>query len=120
MTFDKYLAEALKDEKLRKEYQRLSMKKVIVMCPNCRIPIQFKNWFHWVWHCPFHWFGKRLVKCPHCGEKRYMKVRKPVVWKSILTTNEWFVDYDKNNKVYRVSYFENGHFVDECKFTAKH
>ena len=52
------------------------MKQVVIQCPNCGQIIQFKNWFYWVWHCPFHWFGKRLVKCPQCGQKRYMKRNK--------------------------------------------
>ena len=47
------------------------MKEVKVVCLNCGNTIHFKNWFHWVWRCPFHWFGKRRVKCPHCGNKSY-------------------------------------------------
>ena len=52
------------------------MKQVIAICPNCGRTIQFKNWFHWVWRCPFHWFGKRRTKCPNCGEAHYMPIKK--------------------------------------------
>lgn len=34
----------------------------------------------------------------------------------ILEANDWIIDYDKENKRYRVSYFEDCHFVDECWF----
>ena len=30
----------------------------------------------------------------------------------------WIVDYDKERGMYRVSYFEDCHFVDECWFDA--
>ena len=49
------------------------MKQVIIICPKCGQTIHFKNWFHWVWYSPFHWFGKRLTKCEYCGKKSWMK-----------------------------------------------
>jgi hypothetical protein len=36
----------------------------------------------------------------------------------ILVSDDWIVDYDKSRGMYRVSYFEDGHFVDECWFDA--
>ena len=96
------------------------MKEIILICPNCYGRFSFDNWFQWLLHSPFHWFGKRRTKCPYCGKKNYMKARKPVVWKTIFSTDTYIVDYDKKNKMYRVSWFEDGHFLDECCFTAKH
>ena len=96
------------------------MKEVKVICPKCGQTIHFKNWFHWVWHCPFHWFGKRRVKCPHCNGKSWAAKRKRIFWQTIFATSEYTVEYDKKNKMYRVSWFEDGHFVNECKFTSKH
>lgn len=34
----------------------------------------------------------------------------------ILEKDEWTVDYDKENNKYRVSYFEDFHFVNEIWF----
>lgn len=36
----------------------------------------------------------------------------------IHESDDFVVDYDKNRSMYRVSYFEDGHFVDECWFDA--
>lgn len=36
----------------------------------------------------------------------------------ILESDDWIVDYDKEFDRYRVSYFEDNHFVDECWFYA--
>lgn len=36
----------------------------------------------------------------------------------ILEIDDWIVDYDKEKKKYRVSYFEDYHFVDELWFDA--
>lgn len=36
----------------------------------------------------------------------------------ILEKDEWVVDYDKEKKRYRVSYFEEFHFCDEIWFDA--
>ena len=33
-------------------------------------------------------------------------------------SDDWIVDYDKSRGMYRVSYFEDGRFVDECWFDA--
>ena len=35
---------------------------------------------------------------------------------NILDTDDYIVDYDKENKRYRVSFFENYNFVDEVWF----
>lgn len=72
MDFDEYLEEALKDEELRKEYNKLTRKEVKVICLKCGNYITYKNWFSWVWRTPFHWFGKRRTKCTNCGEYSYM------------------------------------------------
>lgn len=34
----------------------------------------------------------------------------------IFENDNFIIDYDKENKKYRVSYFENNHWVDECWF----
>jgi hypothetical protein len=34
----------------------------------------------------------------------------------ISESEDWIVDYDRERGMYRVSYFENNHFVDECWF----
>lgn len=52
------------------------MKEVKVICPKCGARMTYKNWFDWVLHTPFHWFGKRRAKCPHCGEYSYMEELK--------------------------------------------
>lgn len=44
------------------------MKEVKVLCPKCGNCMTYKNWFSWIWHTPFHWFGKRKTKCNKCGE----------------------------------------------------
>lgn len=36
----------------------------------------------------------------------------------ISESNGWIVDYDRERGMYRVSYFEDNHFVDECWFDA--
>ena len=52
------------------------MKQVIVVCPKCGTVLQFKNYWDWVWSCPFHYFGKRKIKCFNCGYKGYVKKEK--------------------------------------------
>ena len=37
-------------------------------------------------------------------------------WMRISESKDWIVDYDKERGMYRVSYFEDNHFVDECFF----
>lgn len=39
-------------------------------------------------------------------------------WMRISESEDWIVDYDKERGMYRVSYFEDNHFVDECIFDA--
>ena len=48
------------------------MKSIKVVCPKCGNEITFANWFSWILHTPFHWFGKRRVKCTQCGKPSYM------------------------------------------------
>ena len=36
----------------------------------------------------------------------------------ISETDDWIVDYDRERGMYRVSYFEDNHFVDEHWFDA--
>lgn len=37
----------------------------------------------------------------------------------ILETDDWVVEYDAENNQYRVSYFQDYHFVDEVLFEKK-
>ena len=48
------------------------MKQITVICPKCMTHIHFEDWFIWILKTPFHWFGKRKVKCPVCGAYAYM------------------------------------------------
>ena len=48
------------------------MKKIKVICPHCGQAMYYNNWFDWVLSNPFHWFGKRRVKCSNCGKRSYM------------------------------------------------
>ena len=48
------------------------MKEVKVICPKCGNQMIYKNWFSWILHTPFHWFGKRRTKCTNCGKSSYM------------------------------------------------
>ena len=34
----------------------------------------------------------------------------------VSESDDWIVDYDRERGMYRVSYFEDNHFVDECWF----
>ena len=36
----------------------------------------------------------------------------------ISESDDWIVDYDKGRGMYRVSYFQDNHFVDEVLFDA--
>lgn len=36
----------------------------------------------------------------------------------ISISNDWIVDYDRSRGMYRVSYFQDNHFVDEHWFDA--
>ena len=36
----------------------------------------------------------------------------------ISESNDWFVDYDRERGMYRVSYFQDNHFIDEHWFDA--
>lgn len=73
MNFDEYLAEKLsKDDELRKEYKSLQAKQIKLICLNCSKVNFYKNWFEWVLHTPFHWFGKRKTKCPWCGKSSWV------------------------------------------------
>lgn len=36
----------------------------------------------------------------------------------ISINNDWIVDYDRSRGMYRVSYFQDNHFVDEHWFDA--
>jgi ribosomal protein S27AE len=76
MNFDEYLEESLKNEELRKEYDKITRKQITVICPKCGNCMTYKNWFSWIWHTPFHWFSKRKVKCTKCGVKMFMARRK--------------------------------------------
>ena len=59
---------------------------VKVVCPECKEEIFFKNYWHWVWKTPFHWLwwhndikricDYRLIKCPMCGKKNWVRRSK--------------------------------------------
>ena len=49
------------------------MKQIKLICPNCGKENFYRNWFEWVLHTPFHWFGKRKTKCPWCGKSNYVE-----------------------------------------------
>ena len=51
---------------------KLFKKEILIICPECKTTIKFKNWFDWILHTPFHWFRKRKVKCPECGARGYV------------------------------------------------
>lgn len=36
----------------------------------------------------------------------------------VAISDDWQVEYDTELGMYRVSYFQNGHFVDDCWFDA--
>ena len=96
------------------------MKSIRVFCPKCGYRVCFRNYWAWVLHCPFHWFGKRLTKCPCCNRKQWMKPYKNPKWKTIMETEDVIVEYSKPLKKYKVSIFEDGHFYDEVTFKAVH
>lgn len=52
------------------------MKTVCIVCPKCGNVFYYKNIIWWILYTPFHWFGKRLTKCPKCGKKKYMRREK--------------------------------------------
>lgn len=37
-------------------------------------------------------------------------------WIQIVNTDDFMVDYDKTKNMYRVSYFQDNHYVDEIVF----
>ena len=43
-----------------------------VICPKCGNCMTYKNYWSWIWHTPFHWFGKRRTRCTNCGEYSYV------------------------------------------------
>ena len=49
------------------------MKEVKVICPKCGARMIYKNYWHWVLHSTFHWFGKRWTQCSNCYEYSYMR-----------------------------------------------
>ena len=34
----------------------------------------------------------------------------------ICESQDWIVDYDRSRGMYRVSYFQDDHYIDECWF----
>ncbi len=40
------------------------------------------------------------------------------MYNRILDTDDWVVEYDEGNNQYRVSYFQDYHFVDDVLFDA--
>lgn len=54
------------------------MKRVVVICPECGSHITYKNYWSWVWYTPFHWFGKRRIKCFICGKVSWVRRNKDI------------------------------------------
>ena len=50
-----------------------NMKQVTVYCPVCYTSKTYANWFSWILHTPFHWFGKRRIKCDKCHVYSYVR-----------------------------------------------
>ena len=46
-------------------------------CPKCQENFIIRGWLKWILITPFHWFGRRYTKCPHC------KTRQLLTWHSI-------------------------------------
>ena len=41
-------------------------------CPKCNKDFMKYGYWRWILTTPFHWFGKRYTRCPHCEKKSYM------------------------------------------------
>ncbi|MBQ9915143.1 MAG: hypothetical protein IJO50_03255 [Clostridia bacterium] len=39
-------------------------------------------------------------------------------WEPVFENDEFIVEYDPVTQTYRVSYFDNCHYVTECQFPA--
>ena len=39
-------------------------------------------------------------------------------WETIAQTEDFIIDYDKDAAIYRVSYFQDNHFVDDVIFDS--
>lgn len=68
-----WLIDGLSKQHLAKEKEKAMKWRVKVICPKCGARMLYKNWFSWVWHNPFHWFGKRRTQCSNCYEYSWMK-----------------------------------------------
>ena len=40
--------------------------------PKCQKIFGIRGYWNWVLRHPFHWFGKRHMRCPECGEKSWI------------------------------------------------
>lgn len=47
--------------------------KIKAICPKCGNITTYKNYLSWLLNTPFHWFGKRKIKCGNCGKWSYVK-----------------------------------------------
>lgn len=68
-----WLVDGISEQQLAKEKEKALRWRVKVICPKCGARMLYKNWFSWVWHNPFHWFGKRRTQCSNCYEYSWMK-----------------------------------------------
>lgn len=50
--------------------------------------------------------------------KTVRTIREHKMYIRILENDDWIVEYDAENNQYRVSYFQDYHFVDEVLFDA--
>ena len=55
--------------------------------------------------------SQREMKTVRTNKEHKMYIR-------ILDTNDWVVEYDAETNQYRVSYFQDYHFVDQILFDA--
>lgn len=48
------------------------MIRVVFKCPKCGSRFHIDGYWNWIFHSPFHWFGKRLTRCEYCEEKSWL------------------------------------------------
>ena len=49
------------------------MKTINFICPKCKKTFSYSSYLKWILAAPFHYFGKRKTKCPHCLEYSWVR-----------------------------------------------
>ena len=49
------------------------MVKLYFTCPKCGMYFAIHGWWKWILTSPFHFFSRRLTKCPDCGKYSWNK-----------------------------------------------